>query len=84
MELAVWLMDPAPQPPQLLEEKERRDAILRAVRSLKPEQRAVVVMRYFLAMSEADMSARLERPLSTIKWWLRDARNSLRKRLNAS
>lgn len=84
MEQAAWLMDPAPQPPQLLEEEEMRHAILQAVRSLRPEQRAVVVMRYFLEMSEADMSARLERPLSTIKWWLRDARNSLRKRLNAS
>jgi hypothetical protein len=40
--------------------------------------RAVIVMRYFLEMSEADMSAKMDRPLSTIKWWLRDARDRLR------
>jgi len=38
----------------------------------------VIVMQYFLDMSEKDMSLRMERPLSTIKWWLRDARKRLR------
>jgi RNA polymerase sigma-70 factor (ECF subfamily) len=76
--IAKWLTDPSPQPDQLLEQKELSENILNAIRSLSPEQRAVVVMRYYLDMSEADMSAKMERPLSTIKWWLRDAR----KRLN--
>jgi RNA polymerase sigma-70 factor (ECF subfamily) len=72
------LADPAPQPEQWLEAKQVREHILDAIQSLPPEQRAVVVMRYFLEMSEADMSARMNRPLSTIKWWLRDARQRLR------
>lgn len=76
--VAKWLTDPSPQPDQLLEQKELRGNILNAIRNLPPEQRTVVVMRYFLDMSEADMSAKMERPLSSIKWWLRDAR----KRLN--
>jgi len=75
--LAAWLTDPAPSPAQLLEEKELRQSILNAIKSLTPEQRAVVVMRYFLEMSEAEMSAKMERPLSTIKWWLREARRHL-------
>jgi len=75
--LASWLTDPAPSPAQLLEEKEMRQSILNAVKSLTPEQRVVVVMRYFLEMSEAEMSAKMERPLSTIKWWLREARRHL-------
>lgn len=78
LKLAAWLTDPAPPPGQLVEEQEMRQQILRAVKSLAPEQRAVVVMRYFLDMSEADMSNHLKRPLSTIKWWLRDARKHLR------
>ena len=82
--LAAWLQDPAPQPPQLMEEKELHQWLLQAIRSLTPEQRAVVVMRYFLEMSEAEMCIQLDRPLSTIKWWLRDARKSLRKHLNTS
>jgi RNA polymerase sigma-70 factor, ECF subfamily len=76
--LATLLADPAPQPEQWLEAKQVREHILQAVQSLPPEQRAVVVMRYFLEMSEADMSAKMDRPLSTIKWWLRDARQRLR------
>jgi RNA polymerase sigma-70 factor (ECF subfamily) len=75
--LAALLADPAPQPEQTLEEKQIRESILKAIQSLPPEQRAVVVMRYYLDLSEADMSAKMERPLSTIKWWLRDARKRL-------
>ncbi|MBK9924181.1 MAG: RNA polymerase sigma factor [Anaerolineales bacterium] len=76
--IAKWLTDPSPRPDQVLEQKELRENILNAIHSLSPDQRAVVVMRYYLNMSEADMSAKMDRPLSTIKWWLRDAR----KRLN--
>ncbi len=77
-QLAEWLISPEPKPEQLLEQKEARQAILRAMQHLTPEQRAVIVMRYFLEMSEADMSTEMDRPLSTIKWWLRDARKRLR------
>jgi RNA polymerase sigma-70 factor (ECF subfamily) len=77
-QLAEWLTDPGLKPEQLLEEKQTRENILKAIQSLSPEQRAVIAMRYYLEMSEADMSAKMERPLSTIKWWLRDARKRLR------
>jgi RNA polymerase sigma-70 factor (ECF subfamily) len=76
-QLAKWLTDPGLNPEQLLEEKQARTNILKAIQSLSPEQRAVVVMRYYLELSEADMSAKMDRPLSTIKWWLRDARKRL-------
>ena len=72
-ELAGWLKNPELQPEQLVEQGEMRKSILDAMQRLPPEQRAVIVMRYFLEMSEADMSAKMDRPLSTIKWWLRDA-----------
>ena len=78
LQLAEWLRNPELQPQQLIEQKETQGNILKAMQQLKPEQRAVIVMRYFLEMSEADMSARMDRPLSTIKWWLRDARRRLR------
>ena len=77
-QLATLLVDPQPQPEQWLEEQQTRTDILQAIKNLPPEQRAVVVMRYFLDLSEADMSAKMGRPLSTIKWWLRDARKRLR------
>jgi RNA polymerase sigma factor (sigma-70 family) len=83
-QLAKWLTDPGLQPEQWVEREETRQIILRAISSLPPGQRAVIVMRYFLDMSMLDMSSRLGRPLSTIKWWLRDARKRLRGLLNTS
>ncbi|HLO28682.1 MAG TPA: sigma-70 family RNA polymerase sigma factor [Anaerolineales bacterium] len=82
--LAEWLIDPKLRPEQVLEQKQIRENILEAIQRLSPEQRAVVVMRYFLDISEADMVIKMDRPLSTIKWWLRDARNRLRSLIGAS
>jgi RNA polymerase sigma-70 factor (ECF subfamily) len=82
--LAAWLTDPAPLPWTLVEQEETRQLVLKAIQSLSPEQRAVVVMRYFLEMSEAEMSTEMDRPLSTIKWWLREARKRLRQRIGSS
>ncbi len=82
--LAGWLTEPTPPPWRLVEEQEVRQQIVHALKSLTPEQRAVIVMRYFLEMSESDMSSRLNRPLSTIKWWLREARKRLRSLMEAS
>jgi RNA polymerase sigma-70 factor (ECF subfamily) len=76
--IAKCLASPELSPEQCIEQDELREKILAAVGSLSPEQRAVIVMRYFLDLSQADMSSRLNRPLSTIKWWLRDAHKRLR------
>ena len=84
LQLAKWITDPGLQPEQLVEQKEIRQIILKAIYILPPEQRTVIVMHYFLDMSEADMSANLARQLSTIKWWLRGARKSLRNLMNTS
>lgn len=78
-QLSKMLIDPDPKPEHLVEENELRRVILDAVQNLPPGQRAVIVMRYYLDMSMQEMSIETDRPLSTIKWWLRDARNRLRK-----
>lgn len=77
VQLAERLVNTDTQPEHMVEQKQMRESILEAIRSLPPDQRAVVVMRYFLDLSEADMVEKLDRPLSTIKWWLRDARKRL-------
>ena len=79
-----WLKDPSLLPERILEQKEIQAVILDAIDMLAPEQRAVIVMRYFLELSEADMSAKMDRPLSTIKWWLREARKRLRSSMSTS
>ncbi len=82
-QLAEWLVDPGLRPDQMVEQREMRQRILQAIASLPPGQRAAIVMRYYLDMSMSDMSARTGRPLSTIKWWLRDARRRLRGLVDA-
>jgi RNA polymerase sigma-70 factor (ECF subfamily) len=77
-QLAEWLADSSLRPEQVVEQKETRQIILKAIKSLPPGQRAVIVMRYYLDMRMTDMSKHTGRPLSTIKWWLRDARRRLR------
>ena len=79
--LADWLADPAPRPEALVETEETRQAVWQALGQLPPEQRAAIVMRHFLEMSEAEMAARLARPPSTIKWWLHAARQKVRNLL---
>ena len=77
-QITKWLTNPDPGPEIMVEEMQLRESILTAIRSLPPEQRSVIVMRYYLDLSLADMSKKWDRPLSTIKWWLRDARRRLR------
>ena len=83
-QLAKWLTDPDPQPETRVEQMEIREIILKAIQSLPSGQRSVIVMRYFLDMSMAEMSKKTDRPLSTIKWWLRDARKRLRSLMHAA
>ncbi len=75
--LARWMIDPQPSPEELVENGESEDRLHKAIRQIAPEQRAVVVMRYYLDMSDQEMSVRLEKPVSTVKWWLRAARKRL-------
>lgn len=65
-------------PAEQLEQKERQELIKSALDKLTPEQRATIVMRYFLDMSEQDMSTALNTPKGTIKWRLHESRKRLR------
>jgi len=77
--VADWLMDPSPRPEPLVETQETRQMVWNALGKLTAEQRAVIVMRHFLEMSEAEMTEELDRPLTTIRWRLKTARSQLRK-----
>src|SRR5438105_7445241 len=65
-------------PEALWERAETADEVWAALRKLAPEQRAAIVRRYFLGLSEAEMAAELGRPTSTVKWRLHAARERLR------
>ncbi len=78
-DIADWLIDPSPRPDLVIETQETRQTVWKALGELNAEQRAVIVMRHFLEMSEAEMTVELDRPLTTIRWRLKAARNQLRK-----
>jgi len=62
---------------------ERRDHIERGLRRLSPEQRAVLVLTYFLDLPLAESAATLNVPLGTMKSRLHRATQALRAVLEA-
>ncbi len=79
--LADLLADPNPGPADLVEAAETRQAVLAALDRLPPAQRAAIVLRYYLGLSEAEMADELACPPGTVKWRLHAARKRLRSLL---
>lgn len=79
--MARWLIDSQPLPEDAIEFKETVEILRKALRSLTPEQRKAVVLRYYLQMSEKGVADTLAEPLATVKWWLRSARIRLKNLL---
>ena len=69
----------ADEPEDLVQRSELRQAVNEALGKLSPRQRTVIVQRYYLGLSEREMSDELDCAPGTIKWNL----NSARKRLKA-
>jgi RNA polymerase sigma-70 factor, ECF subfamily len=78
-----WLADPAAGPHELAEEAEQRRRVWAALAKLPPAQRAVVVQRYYLGMSEAEMAEGGGHPTGTIKSRLHAARRELSRLLRS-
>ena len=57
--------------------------IMEVLSELPPRQRAVIVQRYYLEMSEQEMSETLDSPPGTVKWLLNAARSRLRSLLGS-
>ncbi len=66
-----------------IEEAEFEREIWGAMNELSPRQRAVIVQRYFLEMSEKEMARELGAAPGTVKWLLNAARERLRKLLGS-
>ncbi len=71
----------APSPERLAEATEERDQLLRAVNSLREEDRLVVACRYFLELSSEETAIALRWPEGTVKSRLSRAIDRLRERL---
>jgi RNA polymerase sigma-70 factor (ECF subfamily) len=62
----------------ILEAAETRLEVVAALYKLSPGQRAAIVMKYFLELSDADVANKLDLPPGTIRRRLHDARKRLR------
>jgi len=71
----------APSPERLVEATEERDQLLRAVNSLRTDDRLVVCCRYFLELSSEETAAVLRWPEGTVKSRLSRALERLRGEL---
>jgi len=60
---------------------EIQNQVWEAMQKLSPRQRAVVIQRYFLEMSEKEMAAESGAAAGTIKWLLNAARERMRNLL---
>ena len=67
-----------------VESIEVQNQIWSAMEQLSPRQRAVIVQRYFLEMSEKEMAEEAGSAAGTIKWMLNAARERLRNLLERS
>lgn len=76
--------DPAPGPDVRIEQAELEQRVWMALQQLSIRQRAVVVMRYYLGLSEKEMSQEMKVPPGTIKSSLNAARERLRSFLGSS
>jgi RNA polymerase sigma-70 factor (ECF subfamily) len=79
--LTKWLIDPNPDIEEMTETEEFRQNVWNAIGKLTASQRASIVLKYFLDMSEAEMAEKFKLPQSTIKSRLYTARKILRELL---
>jgi RNA polymerase sigma-70 factor (ECF subfamily) len=75
--LVDLLVDPNPGPAEVAQAEEERQAIWTALGKLPPAQRATVVLRYYVGLSEAEIADELHCPSGTVKWRLHTARKRL-------
>ena len=75
------LLDRAASVESQIEFAELQQDILNALSLLSPTQRAVIVQRYYLEMSEKEMAAALGAAPGSVKWMLNAARQRLRRLL---
>jgi RNA polymerase sigma-70 factor, ECF subfamily len=68
---------------ELSDKEQLKQQVESALKTLPPRQRAVIVQRYYLGMSEKEMAASLSVAAGTIKWLLNKARESLRQLFGA-
>lgn len=73
--------EPELQPEHLVLENERRNELLEAIDSLGQKHRLVVILRYYLGLSNEEIAQALKLPSGTVRSRLHTAREHLRRLL---
>jgi RNA polymerase sigma-70 factor (ECF subfamily) len=77
------LVDQSAGPAALLEEAEDAAAVWAMLGRLPAKQRAVIVLRYFGGLTDAEIAQHLDAPRATVRWRLFAARERMRTWLGA-
>ena len=72
------LVDESSGPAALLEQAEDAAALWELLGRLPASQRAVIVLRYYVGLTDAEIADRLDTPRATVRWRLFAARGRLR------
>jgi len=84
LDLEDFAPDPTPSPETSTTEKEETDEIQKRLNRLNPNDRAVLILRYFHQFSEDEISRVLSISKSAVKSRLHRARLHMAEQLNAS
>ncbi|MEO8287468.1 MAG: sigma-70 family RNA polymerase sigma factor [Chloroflexota bacterium] len=79
----VGLTSKEPAPEDIFEATETREEIFAALDKLTPVQRSAIVLRYYLDLSDDEVSRRFDVPAGTVRRRLHDARERLKGLLAA-
>lgn len=74
----IWINN-EPNLEEYMTTREVCQQIWEALGQLPPEQRAVIVLRYYLGLSLEEISEEIAAPSGTVKWRLHKARKRLKK-----
>jgi len=75
--------DPGPLPDELIERRDLQQLLVKAIQSLPPKFRAVVVLRYASQLSFSEIGKSLSMPEATAKTYFHRAKALLRKIISA-
>ena len=82
-ELSDVIADDADDVTHIIIERERADSVISAIRTMKPEIKAVVTMKYYSKLKETEIAQSLDIPVGTVKSRLHYAKKSLKQKLGS-
>lgn len=72
---------PNPAPDEIAEIRQKREIIDQALSMLSPYERESIELAYFYGMSQSEISSHMNKPLGTVKSWIRSGMAKLRTTL---